>query len=938
VRPTVQDCPQERSSIAEKICALSEISFGGAGRFSAQEPFHVAIKIPLSELAWQPEIQALLKQTSVGDRCFPQLSKESRASLSTAAAMELHEALRLSGILTIWFDGCQELVVHRPLATSLCQEIENNVMVAELFHGQSSVALQSLLGFPEIQAALQHRGVPSGVVALDMLRLVISVSSRMYKIKGIGLDTQLRMNAKPVHLLRYGQAAADTSGFVFGPNAAACASQADSVLSALVPVPLANEGQFFGEFGDFGIETEFAAVSAYPTEVPPLMPNVSPCFEGGTVDICPPPLRWADCKDPDQAPESMSNKSTPKSRWADLSDEELETIDLPKAALESWKPEEAVKLPTEARGNSFMFMDSVVAIENRGEWRREDRKTNMRQGWRSAQVGPQQEKCLRFESQQVKIRAESTFESRSSVGSRGRDVTELSKLLSFYFQPFNLQHIRMFSSLVQEQLSRESSRWPPSDWRPSFSMEDLLALPRLSKHLGKYHSTKAKLQVLRKALSESGSQETDASRAFVSSPLHLEEGDEDGAKLVLTYEPKLRHIVGPGGRFPVNSKLKTLLDFEIGSHTSVNPPPPNMLLALSFSVASELSSCETRRGPAICKAIESGSLDSTFVTWEARLQQLKRQLLYYRADIMCLQALQCASSSGRCSEDSGSWFTEDEAIAKGNHLSHLYKELEKANYGVAYAPTVQLSENLSVGNAVFWNRSRWKMERHFEVQGGSAVCVQLASRVGGARILACSAKPEQTFLLEKGQGVTNEQLVEPLQSISRCLQKEAGLAEAVPILCGDFGCEPEVLQPALTASSPLTWQSACSDVLGKEPWTSASWHSCGKTVDYVLHDQRLKALAVLDGRPGSADTVELLRAGFPSDHLLMLVALEVIGVDSKSIEEPPSNATARPNPTTPGCAALPWAGGCGTSVRVPAKQKTKRRNGAGGGAQRQRPE
>merc|ERR1740130_2415846 len=76
-----------------------------------------------------------------------------------------------------------------------------------------------------------------------------------------------------------------------------------------------------------------------------------------------------------------------------------------------------------------MFMDSVVAIENRGEWRREDRKTNMRQGWRSAQVGAQQEKCLRFESQQVKIRAESTFESRSSVGSRGRDVTELSKLL-----------------------------------------------------------------------------------------------------------------------------------------------------------------------------------------------------------------------------------------------------------------------------------------------------------------------------------------------------------------------------------------------------------------------------------------------------------------------------------------------------------------------------
>merc|ERR1719218_11498 len=101
--------------------------------------------------------------------------------------------------------------------------------------------------------------------------------------------------------------------------------------------------------------------------------------------------------------------------------------------------------------------------------------------------------------------------------------------------------------------------------------------------------------------------------------------------------------------------------------------------------------------------------------------------------------------------------------------------------------------------------------------------------------------------MEQEEDVQQEDLVQQIQNISQRLQEEADKQGAVPVLCGDFGCDPEALQAAFAASLELPWQSACTEVLGKEFWTSASDQSCGKTSDYILHDHRSTALAVLDG-------------------------------------------------------------------------------------------
>lgn len=923
-----------RCPIAEKICHAAEIFF--CKRFADLCPQEVAIKIPLVRLAWQPDVQELLKQTTFGDRCFPQgASEEHTPTLTTAAAMEMHEALRPSKILAIWFDGCQELVVHRPLAASFCQLVEGLLYqnrIAESLAIQGSMALRVVLGLPAIHAALQQRGFPCGNAALEMMRLVVSVSSRTYQIKGVGLDALLQAKGQTPYLGCHSDVGAPLPNFDTGLTLHACQSQVSTMLPTSSECFGANAGAFIGH-SDVSYGSQSPGVGCQHG-MTPMMPSGGTFFEPGSAVACPTPMQASSLLLGDQ--------------MSVYQDSEFDSFYPQKP------PESSANLQADA--NSFMFIDSSITTEAPGEWRRSSKQSQSdpRKGKKELQQSKKPSQGTRkVDAEQSKVKPETSHESRgssSSIGFRGRDVAELGKLLTFYFQPFNLQHIRMFCSIIQEQLGKECIDCPPPDWRPTFDMDDLLALPRLNKHLGKYSTAKAKLLVVRKALTENNAQDSDGSRLFEASPVELSESKSDIAKLVLTYEPKLRHIAGLGGRFLLNSKLQALLDYEIGSHTSVEPPPPNMFLALSYSVASELSSCDVRRGPQICKAIESGMLDSSYMNWEPRLQQLKRQLLYYRADIMCLQAIQGAGTLVCCSEDASHWSSFGDAKSSQlNHLKHLYEELGKANYGMVYAPTVQLpgKNGLSLGNAVFWNRSRWKLERHFELYDGGAVCVQLTSRVGGPCILACSAKPGESFSAEKGNDVTHEQLVLPLQTISQSLQEEADIAGAIPLLCGDFGCEPDVLQSALSASLTLPWQSACTEVLGREPWTSASGDSCGRTVDYVLHDHRLKALAVLDGRPGKADAVELLKAGFPSDHLLMLAALEVSdptgspqsGSVSKAgkmkwsdtFDEPGDDASSFLT-----CAAVPWAGSGGrTGARTSVtSEKAKSKRSSGGTSRR----
>merc|ERR1719440_2414138 len=115
----------------------------------------------------------------------------------------MHEALRPSKVLVVWFDGCQDFVVHRPLAAALSQAVEDLFFqhrVAETVTMQGPVALRVLLALPGFHEGLQQRGFSSGNAALEMLRLVLSVSSKTYKMKGIGLDAVLQVKAPTPYL------------------------------------------------------------------------------------------------------------------------------------------------------------------------------------------------------------------------------------------------------------------------------------------------------------------------------------------------------------------------------------------------------------------------------------------------------------------------------------------------------------------------------------------------------------------------------------------------------------------------------------------------------------------------------------------------------------------------------------------------------------------
>merc|ERR1712187_876873 len=107
------------------------------------------------------------------------------------------------------------------------------------------------------------------------------------------------------------------------------------------------------------------------------------------------------------------------------------------------------------------------------------------------------------------------------------------------------------------------------------------------------------------------------------------------------------------------------------------------------------------------------------------------------------------------------------------------------------------SETIVLGNAVFWKRSRWELTRHFAFGMGDA-CVELVSRVGGPRILACSMKAAATYASDWGDAtIAKAELLEPVCTVAAGLTEEAVRSGAQVLWCGDFGCEPPVLQARL---------------------------------------------------------------------------------------------------------------------------------------------
>jgi len=470
-----------------------------------------------------------------------------------------------------------------------------------------------------------------------------------------------------------------------------------------------------------------------------------------------------------------------------------------------------------------------------------------------------------------------------------KDATELRKLLKFYFEPFNLQHNRVFMSLMQAKKSgkrRDEDKW--------FSIKEICCMPRIQRLFDSYDPIchcgllAAALQTQEELPVQlcSYRQAADSRGAWASSKLWLE----------LRYSPVLRFIESPG-RF---LEVKPLIEPEINALDTVQALAENAFLVLSYSVSSDLSHSESPKAEDLAEAVGRGNLDPCALFWETRQQKLKRQLLWQPADIICVQGIQSIGFCQRCSETDARWFSCENEPAV-NHLVHLYRDLAKGDYGVAFAPALKMpgSAVICFGNAVFWKKSRWQFERRWSV-GQKALCVQLSSLLECPDLLVCCSKPPGVYAVEWGEALTNDELMRELLPVQSQLLETAASEELRPLWCGDFGMGSAAVMSSLDQESPKepkaeekhAWQNACGSVFERSPWTSASRFTAGNSTDVILHDESLRVLAVLGGLPVNCDQKEtlkdLLRCGFPSDHLMQMAAFSASGAD---LQHPDGDAT-----------------------------------------------
>lgn len=512
-----------------------------------------------------------------------------------------------------------------------------------------------------------------------------------------------------------------------------------------------------------------------------------------------------------------------------------------------------------------------------------------------------------------------------------RDARKLRDLLAFYFDLFNLQHNHVLMALIEAERRKPAEHRQPTGnagghagylrsrgQRPVFRLEDLFVLPRIAKLFEAYEPDAAPM------LLAAAMQADEWLPVRVRAAPH-EPGAARGAwaaaspRLELTYVPNLRfvEVMHPC------PEVRPLLEPGVDATEPVQPLPQHAFLVLSYSVSSDLSHSKSPKAKTVFDQISSGNIDPWFITWDCRQQRIKRQLLLYNPDIICIQGLQSIGFAERCSEFESDWFClEDEPVA--NHLVHLYRQVSKANYGVAFAPTMKLpgSHVLCFGNAIFWKRSRWQVERRWNAQN-TAVGAQLASRCTGLRLAVCSSKPAAVYVKDWGDNetqVSDEELAETLQEAQKSLVQAIGASGARPLWCGDFGIELRPLLPALRAQvlpgmEPPAWRSACTSLLGEDPWTSVSRRTEHCAVDLILHDGGLQVLGVLGGLQSQVSLTDVLKSGFPSDHLMQIAVFTesqhaanvATGGSPLPAAEPaePQAAVGKPGGTAPAAVAVP---------------------------------
>jgi len=239
--------------------------------------------------------------------------------------------------------------------------------------------------------------------------------------------------------------------------------------------------------------------------------------------------------------------------------------------------------------------------------------------------------------------------------SSARGCQTLRQLLDFYFEPFTLQHNRYLLDLVAKHLGppQDAGPWLQRDLKKfQFSLDDLMGLGRISSALTK----------IRGGVKE-------ASESDVWDQLkHLVRSSNGSFKLRVP--PEVRSFVGAGC---IDArKVADVTKYMTASREERGHAVSGVVTVMSYSVR---------------EAASDLSADG-----QKRQAQLKRQLLVYRTDVVCLQGL---SNEGPASQ--------------------LASALAEEGYASSH------SQSMHPPLAVFWDRSRWELMSSQEEEGAVAV-------------------------------------------------------------------------------------------------------------------------------------------------------------------------------------------------------------------------
>lgn len=224
----------------------------------------------------------------------------------------------------------------------------------------------------------------------------------------------------------------------------------------------------------------------------------------------------------------------------------------------------------------------------------------------------------------------------------GRAASQLRQLLDFYFEPFTLQHNRYLLDLILKRADAPQDKGP---WRVEalqncrFTWEDLQGLGRIQSALTKLQSRPDGMVELRdlKHLSCDDGQFHLRTKLEVRNFVHAENVSKDVAGAAVRY--------------------------LTASREQQQEAPKGVVNVMSYAVAEMM----TDQSPA----------------GQQRLAKVKRQILVYRTDLICLQGLDANEKIG----------------------ANLATSLVEEGYGLAS------SKVTGEANCILWDRRRWDRVR-----------------------------------------------------------------------------------------------------------------------------------------------------------------------------------------------------------------------------------